>query len=199
MNISSVCNMNKVVYINFYEPITPDTVNNFVRFVTEVVNHHQPDELYFLFASGGGGVEAGFYLHNFLKSLQGKVKITMHNTSSIDSISNIVFIAADKRYATPGATFLFHGVTWSFVNSAHTKSQLKEFVSSIANMENSIAEMIAANTKLKKEELTEFFNQGESKHADFALEKGVIHAIKVPSIPKDAIHLAVPPVPLVQH
>lgn len=191
--------MSKVVYINFYEPINQDTANNFVRFVTDVVNHHQPTELYFLFASGGGGVDAGFYIHNFLRALQGKVKVTIHNVSSIDSIANVIFIAADKRFATPGATFLFHGVTWTFVNNTLNKTQLKEIVSSISNMETSIAETIAAKSKLTKEELTEFFNQGESKHADFALEKGLIHETKVPSIPPDAIHLVVPPVQPVQH
>lgn len=191
--------MSKVVYINFYEPINPDTVNNFVRFVTEVVNHHQPDELYFLFSSGGGSVEAGFYLHNYLKALQGKIKITMHNTSSTDSIANVIFIGADQRYATPGATFLFHGVTWSFGNATLNKTQIKEIVSTVSNLEASIAETIAAKSKLTKEELTDLFNQGESKHAQYALDKGIIHEIKVPSIPKDAIHLAVPPVPQAQH
>jgi hypothetical protein len=57
-------------------------------------------------------------------------------------------------------------------------------------METRMAETISQNSKLSTVELKEFFQQGEGKDVKFALDKEIIHEVKIPSVPSGAIHLA---------
>ena len=179
----------KTVYINFFDGIDPLKVNRFIQFCTDVINQHQPSELYFLIASNGGDVDSGFVLYNYLISLQSKLAVTMHNTGTIDSIANVIFMSGQKRFAAPNAAFLFHGVAMNFTGP-QSRTTLKESLSRIIGMENRIGLTISQNSKLTEGELEILFRQGEGKDVNFALEKGIIHEIKSPSVPSGAVHLA---------
>jgi ATP-dependent Clp protease protease subunit len=174
----------KTIYINFFDEITVPKVNNLMAICSNLISQKKPDELYFLFSSPGGQVISGIVLYNFLKSLP--VKITMHNTGSIDSIATVIFLAGDTRLATPNSTFLFHGVGTIFSsNSKLNLSQINEKRSQLEEDENKIAGIIEKNTKLSDTEIRELFRQGESKNLSFATDKGIICATKEIDIPKD--------------
>jgi len=179
----------KTVYINFFDSIDPVKVNKFIQFTTEVIKQHTPTELYFFIASNGGDVDSGFVLYNFLVSLQGKLTITMHNTGTIDSIANVIFVGGQNRYAAPNASFLFHGVSMNF-GGGQNRTALKEALSRLEGMENRIANTVSKHSKLTELELTALFQQGEGKDVNFALTKEIIQEIRVPSVPQNAIHLA---------
>ena len=180
----------KTIYINFFDGIDQTKVNKFIQFTVDAINQHNPTEIYYLISSNGGDVDSGFTLYNFLVSLQGKMTITMHNTGTIDSMANVIFLAGQKRYAAPNASFLYHGIVMNFNAGGYGRTILKEHLSRLDGMETRMAETISKNTKLTTEELKEFFQQGEGKDVEFALSKEVIHEIKTPSIPQGAIHLA---------
>jgi len=179
----------KTIYINFFDGINPIKVNKFIQFTVNAINQHNPTEIYYFISSNGGDVDSGFTLYNFLVSLQNKMTITMHNTGTIDSIANVIFVAGQKRYAAPNASFLYHGIVMNFTAGGYGRTILKENLSRLDGMETRMAETISKNSKLTKEELKEFFQQGEGKTVEFALSKEVIHEIKTPSIPQGAIHL----------
>lgn len=179
---------NKTVYINFFDKIDPVKVNKFIQFTNDAIKQHNPTELYFFIASNGGDVDSGFVLYNFLISLQGKLKITMHNNGTIDSIANVIFAAGQNRYASPNASFLYHGVTMNFT-AGQNRTALKEALSRLEGMENRIAQTVSKHSKLTEAELTALFRQGEGKDVNFALSKEIISEIKVPFIPPGAIHL----------
>jgi ATP-dependent protease ClpP protease subunit len=183
-------NSQKIIYINFFDGINPATVNKFIKFTVDAIQQHNPTEIYFLISSNGGDVDSGFTLYNFLVSLQGKITITMHNIGTIDSIANVIFLGGQKRYAAPNASFLFHGIVMNFNAGGYGRTVLKENLSRLDGMEARMADTISKNTKLSKTELENFFQQGEGKDVNFALEKEVIHEIKNPVIPNGAIHLA---------
>jgi len=182
-------NTQKTVYINFFDSIDPNKVNKFIQFCTEAIRQHNPTDLYFFIASNGGDVDSGFVLYNYLISLQGKLNITMHNTGTIDSIANVIFMGGQKRYASPNAAFLFHGVSMNF-NGPQSRTGIKESLSRLIGMENRIAATISRNSKLTEAELEILFKQGEGKDVAFALEKEIINEIKPPSVPHGAVHLA---------
>src|SRR3989442_4188200 len=101
----------KTIYINYFDEISPNKARAFTTACTQLLGMTpKPDRFYFLFSSSGGNVEAGIGLHNFLRALP--VKLAFHNTGSADSISTVVFLAGEERYATNHATFMMHGVTW---------------------------------------------------------------------------------------
>ena len=172
----------KVIYVNYYDIINDVKVKAIMAALSDIINRDKPDTIYFLFASAGGGVDPGITLYNFLRALP--VEIIMHNTGNIDSIANVVFLAADTRYTCVHSSFLFHGIVWNFAaNSAITKSQLSENLSSLNLLESKIAGIITERTNLTTPEVAALFAQGESKDAAFALSKGVVSEIKDPEIP----------------
>jgi ATP-dependent Clp protease protease subunit len=177
--------MNNTVYVNFHSGISEAVVNKLMAACVEVLAKTKPDASYFLFASGGGAVDAGIVLYNFLRALP--CKVIMHNTGAIDSIATVIFHAADERYAAPHASFLFHGVTWTF-NLAQTvhRNQIEEIRSVIVESENKIAKLISGRCGLSEDDIRKLFLQGETKNASWALEKGIIQKILEPKVPGDA-------------
>lgn len=181
--------MSKTIYINFFDGINSTTVNKFIKFTVEAIDQHNPTEICYFISSNGGDVDSGFTLYNFLVSLQSKISISMHNIGTIDSIANVIFIAGQKRYAAPNASFLYHGIVMNLKTGGFGSAILKENLSRLDGMETRMAETISKNSKLTEAELKDFFQQGEGKDVNFALTKEVIHEIKVPVVPRGAVHL----------
>lgn len=176
---------NKTVYINFFDVINDVKVKVIMATVSEIINRQKPDVIYCLFASSGGQVDAGITLYNFLRSLP--IEIIMHNTGTIDSIANVIFLSADTRYASTHSSFLFHGVKQNFqANTSMNRNQVNEVLSALDAVETKIQGIITERTGLTSKELKRLFTQGESKDPDFALSKGIISEIKNPAISKGA-------------
>ena len=180
---------NKTVYINFFDGIDAPKVNKFIQFTMETIKEHNPSELYFFIASNGGDVDSGFVLYNFLISLQSKMTITMHNNGTVDSIANVIFSAGQNRYASPNASFLFHGVSMNF-GGGQNRTALKEALSRLDGMENRIAQTVCKHSKLTEAEITSLFKQGEGKDVNFAISKGIIQEVRDPAVPPGSVHLA---------
>ncbi len=179
----------KVIYMNYCDDVSPVKVKAIMAALADIITREKPDTIYCLFSSSGGHVESGISLFNFLRALP--TEIIMHNTGSIDSIANVVFLAADTRYASVHSSFLFHGINWNFeAKTSLNKIQLKEILSTFDSSETKIVGIITEKTKLTAEDLRTLFNQGESVNPDFALSKGLISEIKNPTIPKDAIFVS---------
>jgi ATP-dependent protease ClpP protease subunit len=180
----------KTIFINFFDSIDPIKVNKFIHFTVDAIKQHDPAEIYYLISSMGGDVDSGFTLYNFLVSLQSKISITMHNIGTIDSIANVIFVAGQKRYAAPNASFLYHGIVMNIAAGGYGRTILKENLSRLDGMETRMADNISKHSKLTTTELEGFFQQGEGKDVNFALAKEVIHEIKIPAVPAGAVHLA---------
>jgi ATP-dependent protease ClpP protease subunit len=152
----------KTVYVNFFDVINAAKVKTIMAVVSDLVSQQKPDVIYCLFSSPGGEVEAGISLYNFLRSLP--VEIVMHNTGSIDSIANVVFLSASTRYASTHSSFLFHGVNWGFAaNTNVNRTQLNEILSGLDASESKISGVLTERTKLTTAEVRALFTQGESR------------------------------------
>ncbi len=175
----------ETIYVNYFDTIDEAKTKALMAICSDIVAIQKPKSIYFLFSSVGGSVNAGITLYNFLRALP--VEVVMHNTGSIDSIANVIFLAADVRFAAKHSAFLFHGISWNFPQAASlTFSQLQENLSRFKLEEAKIAGIIAERSKLTEAEIRELFLQGESKDLKFAVEKGIIREIRDASIPKDA-------------
>jgi ATP-dependent Clp protease protease subunit len=172
-------------FVSYYDTINESKARAFMAACAEAIAQTKPERLYFLFSSSGGSVDAGIALYNYLRALP--VPVTMHNTGSIDSIANVVFLAADERYANPHATFLLHGITWGFGQGAQlTWSQLQETVSRFRADENRMTGIITQRTTLTQDDLTDFFHQGQTKDLVFAKQKGLIQDIREAKVTQGA-------------
>lgn len=173
-----------IFYVNFVDGITLEKVKIVMAVCSDIYVKHKPETIYFSFSSGGGDVDAGVNLYTFLKGLP--CRIIMHNTGSIDSIANVVFMAGDERYATKFSTFLFHGVRFDINGqmSLHL-NQISELQDRIQKMHNKIADIICQNSKLTKKKLQKFLFEGKTEDAAFALKHGIIHDIRDFKIPEN--------------
>jgi len=176
-------------FITFTDSINDDKVKNFIAVITDVINQHHPSQIYILFSSNGGLINAGITLYNFLRTIP--TEIVFHNIGAVDSVANCIFLAGSKRYACNTSHFLLHGVTWNFGPGATcTRKQLQEIVSTVKQGENDMAEIITSRTTISKVEMLALLDQGESKGLDFALEKGIINEVCDASIPAGYKHFA---------
>jgi len=155
-----------MIYINFSAPINDRTTHLLMSVLTNQVNGGE-NEIYFLFSSPGGSVSAGITLHNFLRSLP--VKVTMHNIGIVDSIGNVVFLAAEERYANPNSSFLFHGVGFDInQNTRFEEKNLKEKLTIIKRDQKMITDIIEERTKINENDIIEMFFDAKTKTSDEA-------------------------------
>jgi ATP-dependent protease ClpP protease subunit len=136
-------------YINFTGQINEAIANKFMAACAQVVASDNPDCLHFLFSSPGGDVNSGVAIYNFLRALP-VARLVMHNTGAIDSIANVIFHAAQERFAAPYSTFHFHGVALNLngTNPALRLSQIKELESQLVALEAKISGILASRCNL---------------------------------------------------
>ena len=177
-------NAKKTIYINYNDSISDDRVRELSEFCLNKIEKHQPEILYFLFASPGGSTDAGITLYNFLRALP--QKIVMHNMSSVDSIGTVVFLAGDERFASPHSTFLFHSVKNNMRKERTMDIQdVEELLSQMKEDQEKISSIISERSAFTKAEMNLLFNQGEVKSAKFAKEKEFVTDIKSLHLKKD--------------
>lgn len=182
-------NQEKIVYINYVDGIDLKKVKNLMAVIANIYKQEKPDTLYFSISSGGGDVDSGISLYNFLKSFP--CKIIMHNTGSIDSIANVVFMAGDERFATKFTTFLFHGVRLDTNGpSSFHLNQLNEMRDRMEKMHGKIADIVCLNSTLKKKNIQKLFLEGKTEDTKFALKWGIIQEVKDFVLPKNALFVS---------
>ncbi|MDO9229458.1 MAG: ATP-dependent Clp protease proteolytic subunit [Syntrophales bacterium] len=175
-------------YFTINALITSEAVRTWMQVITNVIREKNPSGLYFLISTSGGFVNDAKAFFSFLRALP--IKKVMHNMGNIESVGNIIFVAADERYANPAAHFLLHGLTWNFNAAAQVShTQIQEINSALFQGEEDIAQILVTQTKLTKEEIFSLYKQGESKGLGYAIEKGLINEIREARIPPGAFHL----------
>ncbi len=176
-------------YLNFVDKIDLERVKYVMNVCSNIVDQVKPKNIYFLFSSNGGDVDAGIDLYNFLKALPARV--IMHNIGSIDSIANVVFLAGEERYASKFTSFLFHGVNMNINQPTQLNiNQLNEITNRLNTSQEKIAGIVCENTKITKKQIANLFKQGKTEGIKFALDKGIIDAEKSAQIPTGAPFLS---------
>ncbi len=170
------------VCLVYHEPIDQASTRNVMNVCAQLVRDYHVKTIYFQISSGGGSVDSAITLYNFLKSLP--CKIVMHNTGSIDSAANVVFMAGDKRYAAAHTSFLFHGVTWN-LSGSYNHSQLKESLSNVDESERKIAGILTAGSNLAEADITKLFREGETISATSAKNKGIVSSLQDVNLAED--------------
>jgi ATP-dependent Clp protease protease subunit len=181
--------MNQTVYISYYDVINEQKTKSLMALCADIIAQYNPGRLYFLFSSTGGSVDAGVAMYNYLRALP--VPLVMHNTGSVDSIANVIFLAADERYANPNSSFLLHGISWGFAQGANlTWAALQETVSRFKADEARMSGIITARTTILADELTVLYRQGDSVGLTYARDKGLVRDIVEAKVPAGAPFIA---------
>lgn len=179
-----------LVYLTFTADINPPTVDVFIKACTEL-SGRGVKTLYILFSTMGGQVAQGIALYHVLRALPAKK--VMHNVGAVNSIGNVVFLAGDERYASPDATFMFHGVGIDAQNVRLEERLLVEKLGQIRADQKKIGAIIKSRTRFPRErDIARLFLRAATKDAKFAKEVGIINDVREVQIPAGA-----PVVPLV--
>lgn len=166
------------MYVDYNGIITDKSYSVLVKNIEFALRTFSFNEIYFCLSSGGGLVDSGIEIYNFLKSLK-DIKVITHNVGMVASIANIVFIAGTERYASLGGSFLIHGVSFHINGQFEANySTLNEFLSKIKQDENRIIDIFIKETELQKEDIQKLFRECESKDCEYAKKTKIINDIK---------------------
>ncbi|QDV91690.1 ATP-dependent Clp protease proteolytic subunit 2 [Phycisphaerae bacterium RAS2] len=174
-----------VVYVSFCAEVNPTTTEALLKTCSDLANRGVR-QIYLLLSTPGGGVSNGITLFNVLRALP--CQLVTHNVGSVNSIGNVLFLAGEMRYASPGTTFMFHGVGFDIVDRVRFEERnLVERLQSIRADQKKIADIIRSRTSFPKDgEIKRLFLQAATKDTAFAKERGIIHEIREAKVPDGA-------------
>jgi ATP-dependent Clp protease, protease subunit len=168
-------------YVNFSAEINPSTTEGLIAGIAQLCNQGAT-EVHLLLSTPGGSVMHGFTLFNVLRAM--RIKLITHNVGNVDSIGNVIFLAAAERYACPHSTFMFHGVGFDVTSGVRLEDKLlREHLDSISSDHRRIGAVVGQATGLKEEEVVNLFKEARTKDAAWAEKVGMIQAVREPKIP----------------
>ena len=128
-----------LVYVSFSAEINPSTCESLIAAMANCSNL-QVQQVYLLLSTPGGSTRDGLNLYNVLKGMP--FELITHNVGNVDSIGNAVFLAGNKRYATPHSTFMFHGVGYTIQNQRLEQKDLEEKLNGVLSDQQRIGNIL---------------------------------------------------------
>jgi len=169
------------VVVSFSAEINPSTVESLIAVMAQCANRGVAD-VTLLLSTPGGSVMHGMTAYNVLRSMP--FRLITHNVGNVDSIGNVVFLAGDVRYASPNATFMFHGVGFDVNGPMRFEEKLlKERLQSLLSDQQRIGAVIAGRSGVSEDAIAGFFREQQTKDADYAVGAGIIDEIRDAEIP----------------
>jgi ATP-dependent protease ClpP protease subunit len=138
-----------------------------------------------IFSSWGGNTFEMRSLYGLIRSLSYPIEI--HATGNIKSAAVPFMLAADRRTAAPGTTFLFHPWTWSTeLHPGHTAEGLRQFPLQLDDDISWGRTILKTRAKLTDAEIDnrDLFGKAQIEDTDFALKYGLIDEITERKIPQ---------------
>lgn len=167
--------------INFTASINSSTCGQLIEKCSNAVQQNA-SQLIINIATMGGECSYGFTMYNFLLTLP--VAVHTHNLGTVESMGNIVFLAGQRRTASPLSKFLFHPFHWH-LNGSVDHARMAEYAMSLDYDLQLYARVVAERTVDAKEGLeTEKYLIAAPRILDpqQALAAGMIHAIEPPKM-----------------
>ena len=83
-----------------------------------------------------------------------QTNLIAHNVGNVDSVANVLFLAANTRVASPSSTFMFHGVAFDVNGPLRLDERyLREHLDSVAADHNRLGNIISLHSKLTIDEI----------------------------------------------
>jgi ATP-dependent protease ClpP protease subunit len=136
-------------------------------------------------SSNGGASDQALYVYDIIKALP--ITVNTHAISSVQSAALIVFMAGQRRTASPGANFLFHDTVFNPVGGASLRyDDLLGHAAAIEHNDKWSHTLIAQILNLPAKEVAEWFYGQNTRDCDFALANGIIELVQPLIIPPTA-------------
>jgi ATP-dependent protease ClpP protease subunit len=164
-------------WIIFSGPIQQHATKVLMNMCCDAVNE-SVTHLTMLFSSDGGSIDEGFALYGLLRSLP--VELTMHNVGRVGSMANVVFLAGQRRIASPHSTFLFHDLNWTYpTGQTISNTTMTEHTLLLDSARARIKTLFKLRTQLDESilESPQFFKEPRIHEATAAKAGGIVHEI----------------------
>jgi ATP-dependent Clp protease, protease subunit len=148
------------------------------------ITHLPATGLLLILSSWGGNTFEMRSLYGLIRSLSYPVEI--HATGTVKSAAVPLMLAADRRSAAPGTTFLFHPWTWGTeVHPGHTIAGLQQLPMQLDDDIKWARGAFEARSRLSNAEIDRLglFDKPSFEDTDFALKHGLIHEVTERKIP----------------
>lgn len=166
----------EVIYLSFCAEISPSTAEEFLKMCCEVVNA-RAKSLYILFSTTGGSIAEGIHIYNMLRSLP--LKVITHNVGVVQSVGIAIFLAGEERYANPGTTFMFHGVTVPIQSSGIDESGLLALLDRVCSSQKQIANVLRERAGFSSDKtIHNLFTSHITHDTKFAKKHGIIQDVR---------------------
>jgi ATP-dependent protease ClpP protease subunit len=171
-----------LVYVSFSADINQNTTEKLIDVMADCANS-EVEQVYLLLSTVGGSVMNGLNLYNVLIGMP--FELITHNVGTVNSVGNMLFLVGNKRYAVPNATFMFHGVGFTFSQQQRLEEKdMREKLAGILRDQKRIGDIISQHTNLSEGEIEGLFTEAQIKDTSFAIEKGIIHEVREVQIPR---------------
>lgn len=164
-------------YILFDGEINSGNITKLLKAIIYNAVAYKAEQIIIFFSSWGGSIYEGFKLATIIQN--SKIPVTIHATSNIDSIANVIYLSARARSSESYAKFYMHGSS----GGGGDIRQLKDNLSAVETNNTRIAYFISENTKYKLEEVKTRMEAGTSIPAQEALQYGITNEIVHKEIP----------------
>lgn len=104
--------------IDLYGDIDESAVEKLVRGVSLLIEKDPAAPINIYICSDGGDVYCGFFLYDFIRSLE-NVEVITHACGKAFSAAAVIFMAGDVRKAYDNSVIMFHSVSTSVRGKSH--------------------------------------------------------------------------------
>jgi len=144
----------------------------------------QVSKITIILSSLGGSIYDGFLLASLIQN--SPVPIAVHAVNHIDSIANVIYLAAKERTAESHAKFYLHGAS---TQGNFDEKALKEQLSSIRTNNSRIAHFISENSGLSFKKVSALMESGTTISAQEAIKHKIVQKIEHREVPAGAIRV----------
>lgn len=113
----------RVDIVTFMAPVTEHSVSHLID-LTYTALREGSTELHLYISSGGGKLHAAFTAYNYIRSLPATT--VTHNIGSVEAAALMLYLACDKRAASPNSRFLPRSLDWTFTHDVVRLGELGE-------------------------------------------------------------------------
>ncbi len=162
-----------------FEGVVEQQASTRLAAAIEQLSQSGAEQIIILFSSLGGNIYEGFLLATIIQN--SKVSIRIHATNHIDSIANVIFLAAKERTTESYAKFYLHGAS---VQGSFDEKGLKEKLSEVKAQNSRIANFVAENSSVSLKKVQEMMEAGTTISAQDAKKKAFVQNIEHLEIPE---------------
>jgi ATP-dependent Clp protease, protease subunit len=178
-----------IVYNGSLSPPQTNIFRNQLAFLNQPhqppgITHLPCTGLLIVLSSTGGSTFEMRSLYGLIRCLPYPIEI--HAAGVVKSAAVPLMLAADRRTASPGTTFMFHPWTWSTeLHPGHTAEGLQLLPMQLEDDIDWAKDILVERSNFTYEQIgdSKLFEKPIIEDVDFALERGLIHEVTERKIP----------------